>query len=288
MNPISAKLKIYTYSSTVLALICILLRLLCLLFTYDTELHYFSYSSALSPIANGILICSLLWAVSSFLFIPRGTLRRSPAAYSIPSVFASALCGFFFIYYGIITALPLLNHSFVPVTFDTYRRDTIVAAIIAISAFLSAIYFFGAFFSTQLTSAWRVFGGFFPVIWAIVSLAQVYFDFTHAMNEPIKVSLQLAMIAAALFFLQEVRILLGRAQPRAAWFSGATALLFCGIGGVSCVAALAAAPLAVADHIRLCVITAAIWLYILFRHYDMLRTQLTPAVPDRSEEEEEK
>ena len=273
MNPISAKLKIYTYSSIVLALTCAALRACCLFFAYDADLRYFSYSSSLPAIANGVLLCSLLWAASFLLLVPKNSMSTKPAAYSVSSVFASALCGFFFLYQSLSTAFPLLMKSFVPFSVATYRRDLTVAAIIAGSALISAVYFFTALFPALKEAPFRILCGFCPVIWAIVSLAQIYFDFTHTMNEPVKVSLQLAMISVAFFFLQEIRTLLGRPQPRAAWFAAIAALLFSGISGVAGIAAYMAQTAALKDYIDLFAVTASIFLYVLLRLFDLISNQ---------------
>ena len=100
MNPIQVKLKVYAYSIAALSVISLVLRAICLLFAFDENLHYFSYTSPLPAIANAILVLSLVWAASSFVFIPRGTLRPVLPELSTPSVFACALCGFIFLFFG--------------------------------------------------------------------------------------------------------------------------------------------------------------------------------------------
>lgn len=64
-----------------------------------------------------------------------------------------------------------------------------------------------------------------------MALATIYFDFSHAMNDPNKVILQLALMAVMVFFLQELRLLLGRAQPRTGLFFSYIGMLLCGVGG---------------------------------------------------------
>lgn len=285
MNPIHAKLKIYTYSITALSAICILLRVLCLLFAFDADVSYFSLSSPLPDVANAVLILSMLWSVSTLIFIPRQSMKRLMPAYSTASIFASALCGFLFLYAAVQSVLALLDDSLL--LSPNYRRDVIILLISTCSALLSAIYFFTALRSSTLRTVGRIALDFFPVIWAVMALATIYFDFSHAMNDPNKVILQLALMAVMVFFLQELRLLLGRAQPRTGLFFSYIGMLLCGVGGVAGMLTMGKIE-ALGDYATILIVVSALWLYILFRTYDTLKMQLTCAdIDDTFDDENE-
>lgn len=276
MNPIHAKLKIYTNSLTVLSVICIALRLVCYLFAFDADLHYFSHSSPLPTIADAILILSLLWAASSVIFLPRTSLRPIMPAYSTATIFAVSLCGFILLFFSGRDAVTYLTGGFMPSSMLAYQRDLILHLITIISGLLAAGYFFTSLSPSGRKAGWHVLLGFFPVIWAVVKLAQVYFDFTHPMNEPSKVAVMLALITAMLALLQELRMLLDRHQPRLALLFHYFAVLLCGIGGISGVIACAAVP-TLADYAEVFIVIAALWLYFTARTFDLIREQLAPA-----------
>ncbi len=285
MNPIHAKLKIYTYSLTALSVVSLILRLLCYLFTFDETLHYFSAASPLPTIADAVLILSLLWAATAFIFIPRDTMRPGLPAASTAAVFGASLCGFIFLFFSGRALIAYLTVGFSPAGIETYRRDLILHLFIIGSGILSAAYFFTGLASSCRRAGWRILLGFFPVIWSILTMAQVYFDFTHPMNEPTKVTVMLALIAATLALLQELRMLLDRHQPRLALVSHLFALLLCGVGGISCMIASVRLP-ALSDYVETFIVLAAFWLYFLARTFDIIREQLSPAPAEPTDESE--
>lgn len=289
MNPIQVKLKVYAYSIAALSVISLVLRAICLLFAFDENLHYFSYTSPLPAIANAILVLSLVWAASSFVFIPRGTLRPVLPELSTPSVFACALCGFIFLFFGGQDLFNFLRSGYFPGTSSmNLNRDLVLHIISMASGLLGSVYFFTALKPVLVRKGWRIFLGFFPVIWAVIKLAQCYFDFTHPMNEPVKVSVLLALIATMLALLQELRMLLDRHQPAIAFFFGQAAVLLCGVGGISGLIAYAKQPV-MADYGTLFITLSALWLYFLFGAFAYVRAQLnSPAeasAPSETESE---
>lgn len=276
MNPIHAKLKIYTNSLTILSVVCIALRLICYLFAYDADLHYFSYSSPLPTIADAVLILSLIWAATSLIFLPRNSMRPALPAYSTAAVFAVSLCGFIFLFFAGRNVIAYFTNGFMPNNFNAYRRDLVLHLLTIFCGLLSAGYFFTALSPACRKAGWRVLLGFFPVIWSVATLAKVYFDFTHPMNEPTKVTVMLALIAAMLALLQELRMLLDRHQPRLALLFHFCAVLLCGIGGLPGMIACASVP-SLTDYADVFVAITALWLYFIARTFDITREQLSPA-----------
>ncbi|MBR6709066.1 MAG: hypothetical protein IKL84_05245 [Clostridia bacterium] len=281
---VHAKIKIYSYSLIGLSLILILLRILSLRFAFDVNIGYFSVNSPLPTIADAILLLSTLWAVSLFIFIPRGSFVLPAQSSSTLVQFCSALCGFIFLFVGGSAVMTYLRGT--TMLSDFNRRDSILFYLFCLSCLLSAIYFFTALSSACRTAGWRIILGFFPIIWAIISLARAYFNFYIAMNDPNKVAMHLGLMAAMLFFLQELRTLLGRPQPRLMLFFSLIALLFTGVGGVAASIAPVADQVLFTDYYLDLLLIAVFWLYILLRHIDLLRSLSQPAPQPKSDESE--
>ena len=282
MNPIHAKLKIYTYSLTGLSVISIILRLLCYLLTFDADLHYFSAASPLPTITDAILILTILWAATAFFFVPKDTMQNTYPGTSTPAVFAGSLCGFIFLFFAVRGIIAYLNGDFMAGYLSISRRDLIIHLLTLGSALLSSAYFFTGLSAACCRKTWRVLLGFFPPIWAVTTLAKVYFDFYHPMNEPTKVTVMIALISAMLALLQELRMLLDRHQPRAAFVSYLIALLLCGIGGTIASAFIPT----LADYTQTFTLISALWLYFFARTYALLRDQLTPIPAETTDEDE--
>ena len=278
MNAIHAKLKIYAYSLFALTGIAVILRVCTLLLAYETDAGYFAVNTPLPAMSNALLILSLLWAFSMLIFMPRGLLADTLPDFSGCSVFASALCGFCFIFYAVIAFLGAYRGT---ITFhpDTFLRDRILHYLICAAALLAGLYFLAALKPALRANHLRILLGFFVPLWALFSLARCYFDLAHAMNNPIKVMLQMAMIGIMLFFLQELRVLMGQAQPRFGLVCSFTALLLAGVGGTACLISLPKLSSALSDYTFELMLLTALWLYILFRTVDTVIRNLAPAAP---------
>ena len=244
-----------------------------LLFAFEPDIGYFSLTSPLPSIANAILLLSILWGASALIFIPRDKLSVSLPEFSTAAVFVSALCGFLFILFALLAFYAALRGNvFFPG--ETYFRDLFIHYAISTSAFLSGLYFVTACKSTLIHAPWRTCLSFFPTIWALLTLAQCYFDLTHAMNNPIKIMLHLALMGIMLFFLQESRFLLGRAQPRLSLFCTYAALLLCGSGGLSSIFAFAKSSATLEDYFFPMLALSVIWFYMLIRLINTLSENL--------------
>lgn len=278
MNAIHAKLKIYAYSLFALTGIAVILRTCALLLAYETDAGYFALSTPLPTMGNALLILSLLWAFSMLIFMPRGLLTDTLPDFSGGSVFASALCGFCFIFYA---ALLFIRAYCGTITFspDSFLRDRILHYLICAAALLAGMYFLAALKPALRTNHLRILLGFFVPIWALLALARCYFDLAHAMNNPIKIMLQMALIGMMLFFLQELRVLMGLAQPRFGLVCTFSALLLGGVGGLACLISLPKLSPVLSDYSFELMLLAALWLYVLFRAVDTVIRNLTPAVP---------
>ena len=276
MNAIHAKLKIYAYSLFALTGIAVILRVCALLLAYETDSGYFAPSTPIPTMGNALLILSLLWAFSMLIFMPRDLLSDTLPAFSGASAFASALCGFCLIFYAGFSFLGAYRGT---VTFagETFMRDKILHYLICAAALLAGLYFLAALKPSFRADKKRILLGFFVPLWALLVLARCYFDLARAMNNPIKIMLQMALIGIMLYMLQELRVLMGQAQPRLGAVCAFTALLLAGVGGVAGLISLPKLSAALDGYAFELMLLSVLWLYILFRTIDTLVYNLAPS-----------
>lgn len=206
MTDYTDKIKIYVYSSLILALICTLLYCASYLFFYEPDIGYFK-SSALLPVISGALtVTSVVFILTAIITIPKGALPAASVTYSRLSKLAAAVCAAGFLGY---VAFRLLAHQNEPTV-----SPLLTLWVIILSA-LSAPFFLIVAFRTKNAGGGTVFAGFIPIFWAAVAMSEAYTNKLVAMNNPVKVSFLMATLAVMLFMLYELRYLLGRGIPRA-------------------------------------------------------------------------
>ena len=96
------------------------------------------------------------------------------------------------------------------------RIQGILIIIGIVSSALSAVYFVLRLGEKRSSDEWHVLFGFAPGLRCVAGLS-IYFDMTVEMNSPNKLMLQAALISIMIYFLFELRMLLGakKARPRA-------------------------------------------------------------------------
>ncbi|NLW73557.1 MAG: hypothetical protein GX057_01485 [Clostridiales bacterium] len=206
MTDYTGKIKIYVYSSLILSLICTLLYCTSYLFFYEADIGYFK-SSALLPVISGALtVTSVVFMLTAFITIPKGTLPAAAVTYGRPSKLAASVCAAGFLGYAAFRLLSLQN--------EPTASPPLTLSCIILSA-LSAPFFLIIAFRSNNAGGGRVFAGFFPIFWVAVAMSESYTNKLVAMNNPVKVSFLMAALAVMLFMLYELRYLLGRGMPRA-------------------------------------------------------------------------
>ncbi len=235
----------------IIALAAAVLRTVAIFVAYDAEIGYFS-RGAISPLlANIACIAGVVMAFGLILFCrPRGRVYNPGARDSAPVYFATAYAAFVmlgtFLYelwrcVGERTAASYFEKAATVDNAYTARSLRIQGMLIIIgivASAVSAIYFFCRL-GNKGGREWYVILGFAPGLRGVSGMATIYFDMTVEMNSPNKMLLQFALISVMIYFLLELRMLLGdkKARPRAYAAVGLAATVLTAAASVSLIAA---------------------------------------------------
>ncbi len=255
MNRTRIMPRICFLSSAALSVIGAVLRTVCLLTCFDTDVGYFR-PSALPTVSDILYIVAFVLVTAGALLIPKKALSRDLCAphRTVPAILFGAI-------------LVLFAATALVVCFPDRTGPVLLAPIIL--APLAAVYFFLSANRSGLYPDGIVALGFLPILWCVAGIAETYMDRFTTMNSPVKLALQLGMIGLTFILLAELRFRLGKAIPR-----GAVAYL--GIGTYACLTAsvpvLVATAVGVLDN-TLHMLYAAVLLagglyglYLLFCH----------------------
>lgn len=232
--------------SILMAVICALLRSLSYLFFFDTDPGYFA-ESFLPQTAGSMLVVVTVFLLCGFFFIAKDaelcrSLDTADNTVFFTSVFAGfiLLADFAFKVYTIIGDDKISYYKFI---FDkAYKADDAytsrAVAIIQLVGVIASVAAACCFFvrsSKKVNRRLSAILGFFPVVRALVGIAQIYFEMKIQMNHPSKLMLQFALIAIMLFFLAEERYFISEShiRPRSYFVFGCIALYLGFVGGVS-------------------------------------------------------
>ena len=215
------KNQILQYASLAFAALALLLQSLAVLLQYDTDANYFQKGAILPTLA---FISAIIAAIAGTAFACTME-RRSGSA----EIFSGEIP-----YASIFTAAGFALSAFL---FVISLADGELAGI-AMLTFLAAI---GAtlYAVATLSPALRAYVnataalGFLAPITCILFNAYYYFDTSIEMNSPIKTATQVGLLCAMLYFLSELRFLMGQPLPR---LFVATAHLTSAFGALSAVA----------------------------------------------------
>ena len=244
----SALVNIKTWFKTILCLapLAAVLRTLSYFTSFDAEIGYFNESFFVT-LVNWLLIVTSAFAIAGFIFISKEADLSAKIDNSANSIYFSAtFAGFIMLAdfaYKIFTLIGEGKLSYYKMIFSSaFRSDNAymlrVGAVVEIMGVLAALLTAACFFvrsakspKTKL-SAWL---GFFPIVRALVGVAQMYFDMTVQMNHPSKLMLQFALISVMFYFLCEEREYVSpeHARPRRFFIAGCLAYFLSFVGGFS-------------------------------------------------------
>ena len=198
-------------------MICALLLLetLALFNSYDYSANYFN-SSLVVSFVKALTAVSAVAFLSSVIFIPKGELNGT-SPMTLAALIPSALIGAIFAVVGVIFILGGAKVKAITSLFtgldNTYNGVLVAGGVLLI---VSSIYFFLNFFSekngTKLPQT--VLGFVIPIAVTLVVIAG-HFDTSVSMNADAKIMFQIAAVFFMLWFLTELRTLVGKPAPRA-------------------------------------------------------------------------
>lgn len=239
-------IKICFKVSVIIALLAAALRSIAYLTSFDSEIGYFN-GGLFATAVNYLIILACAFALCGFIFISKEAklpvkLDNSGNAVFFSSVFA----GFIMIAdfaYKIYSMLGEEKFSYYKFIFDPmykaedsyFNRAKAIIEIVGLLASLLAAVCFFLRSSKKANGRLCTWLGFFPIVRALASVAQIYFEMEVQMNHPSKLMLQFALIAIMFYFLCELRFYISEDHPRPRRFfvSGCIAYILAFSAGVS-------------------------------------------------------
>ena len=225
MKKVSTKLKSYLFAAAILIFAVILLETVALFNSYDYSSNYFN-SSLLVSIMRALIAVSVVAFFSSFLFIPKNELNGiSPI--TIAALIPSCAAGIVFAAAGVLFLLGGAKvkaiTSLFPGLDNTYPGVLIAGGLLLLT---SSAYFFFNFISEKngIKPTHTVLGFVAPIAIAL-SIIAGHFDISVSMNSDAKTMFQIAAVFFMLWFLTELRTLVGKPAPRAYFALGLTSSL---------------------------------------------------------------
>lgn len=214
MENYSGKLKIYSLSVLALSLIAAIMRVLAFFTDFDERVGYFNNSNPLYSTFIALAIITVIWCFSVFFTIPKNVLPEENRGVGYIGGFGAV--------FSIVASI-----AAVVVFAKGYTETQTVLQLIAAALFLISIgYFLLSVKGDRSQSSVQALFGIALILSLIMMLATVYFDMKVAMNSPIKVMLQLLLLALMLFFVSDIRVLLGRTLARVYLFTALLAVFF--------------------------------------------------------------
>lgn len=222
------RLRITFLSAAALAVVGLVLRTLSLFFAFDREIGYFAGGAFCPVLLYAVEAVSLLWFVAFFFLCKKDTL---PDALPAPGV--AGVCG-----RGIAAAGAAVASG---VLFVFCGRLVAPAAIPVFAALLllaGPVYLLFPAFGLKRQNL-QLLSGYALIFASALLLSVTYFDRYTQMNAPHKVGQHLALLSVMLALLFELRVLIGRARPRAgAVFTCISFFLCTVVGGSDVIAAI--------------------------------------------------
>ena len=208
----SVLFNIYFLSLALLMVSACILRSVALLRDLDYVSGHFS-NKLIIGIADKLIIGATLFAISYVFFAKRDRALIFDFSSPLNYVFSGTLGAALLLYSGYA-----LSHG--------SKTRSYLLILTGILAILSTVHFFLASITTVISSERRADFGIITVIFLALYSAFLYFDSTLPINSPTKIVDEMTYVVAALFFLYETRISIGREKwPRYTTFGFITMLL---------------------------------------------------------------
>lgn len=212
-------LRIYGISVLGVALVCVVLRLVGMLFFFDKEIGYYESGSVIPTLFTVLLIAAVVVSFA-LCFIPK--LRVEPKnSQNTRAVSSSA---FFpaagFASYALTYAISLFDYINMTGTVPFLYVFTLLCAILA------CVFYCIIALSKKTDTVLYLACGILAIVLMILTLAECYFDTFVQMNSPTKIIFQFAMLSAMLLTVNELRAGIGASRPSFHLFAATVAAIF--------------------------------------------------------------
>ncbi len=170
---------------------------------YNETTGYLNCDDIYTVIFYGCSALCLVIAAAALIVLGK-KIRIAQPAPSSASLFAGVFCGF------LMTASIVLYFLETPINriFESYL--SIASVILAV---VSALYFLVGATSQKIGYIVKTLLCFSVIFWAMLSLLGLYFDITLTINNPAKLTEQMALVSVMLYFLYECRFFIEKQRP---------------------------------------------------------------------------
>lgn len=202
--------KAFLISTLVISGVLSIARIFLMNYFYDPSLENYSTKTSL-PTVYSILFavcCLAAFAVFFFIKVPKNEEAVLPKS-TVASLFASSLCGFFFISSAFLV-LYFTFDIFSPESFKlmlSIEEKIPLIALIATVVFSvpSAVFFLSCESMKYADTLFVKVMSFFPPLWCVAYLVYLYFDNSVVINNSEKLSAELSVIFMMLYLTSEAR-----------------------------------------------------------------------------------
>ncbi len=243
-------------AASVISLIGAIFMYLAFAYQFDNKIQHFDSGSIYFIISTSAIIISLILALISAICIRKKISISSPLPSPSISIFSSALTGFMFVAYGIMSLIDLSK-----------PYDSKFEIILPIFAIISGVYFILSASSIDKKSNAYAVCGIFPVIFSAASLMSVYFDRSMELNNPNKIMLQVMYISFMLFFVAECKFALDRQTPEKYLFFSVSSVITTSLVFVPRLILILTANPNFKFDLMQTVLLASLWIYFIVRTF---------------------
>lgn len=267
MKRFSTKLGIYLPLILIATVLAVAFRTVATLSGFDFDggasgLIYYE-SGALIGVANWTAVAAIVLSLG-FIFIARSFNPRvtfdSPLTYVPSGAVATALI---FISANMLYSARVAAGSLI--SREALTFPNILLIILAVLGIAAALNFSLNLFSEKVRSTSRAAFSILCALFLAGYAAFLYFDPSLPKNAPTRIVDEMTYLFAAVFFLYETRISLGRRLMRAYVSFGLSAMLLCAYSSIPTLIVYLSKGRMISHSLAECVLTLSFFVYILLR-----------------------
>ena len=270
MKRISVTPRVYLGCAAGLSLLGAILRTVCILTCFDSEVGYFD-KGLLSLASRALYFVAVACFAVGAIALPKRSVASGLT--SLSHTVAAYLLAFVLMGFAIGVAI-LWAES---------KEETILLGMAAASV-LAAVYFCVTASRAERTSDGLALLGFTPVLWSILAVGETYVDPYTTINSPLKLALQMGFLGFMLMTVAELRFRLGKPSPRRSIALFAVAAFTCLTGSVSTLVGFAAGVKMDSLYPLYAAVLLAVGVYALLSFPRTAPTEPEAETPDTSEE----
>lgn len=205
-----------------LTVTAIVLRMVLLLFHFDTSVRHFA-DIPLSTVAFPAVLIFAAVLFAAFGFLKRGELQGNALNASLPAAFASAFCAVAALVYAISEISDVMDAA------DSLTR---IFGILMLVCSIGLIVYFILNVIGTVPVFFRALCGIFTVFFCVFYILYSYFDTTLMLNDPNRVLDQIAFLSLVFFFLVECRFFFKAARYSVYLPLAMLAMLLCAVSSI--------------------------------------------------------